>query len=369
MPVSSGRRRPSFPPPCQRRPPRQCCSRCPERPFPSSSGPPSARPASFSSSAAGCWNPARPSTRPPRLCGRETPLSGTGRPPRQRPRRSPWPSCHASTRCRPRPASPRSSWRSPGRTCPSYEACPPSRPGPEAVSVCGASTCTPPRRRPRGRSRASSSPREFTYLLLLLSLHALAVPELAPGVLDLSRRGVSQNSSLSEQTAGQSRRLPREGRGLTFPESTKYFAGTISASLSRNRLQTSAPESVMAPPVNSSITPLLSLSLSLSRSIAAAELVGDLELLFSPRACAQPSWIDRSIWYNDETRERVDRSRDGARLHGRGLRDFGRKFAIGCVLLPQARRRSPRFLGGRRTVGCRGEAPGDVRPCPALKLP
>lgn len=143
MQVSSGRRRPSFPPPCQRRPPRQCCSRCPERPFPSSSGPPSARPASFSSSAAGCWNPARPSTRPPRLCGRETPLFGTGRPPRQRPRRSPWPSCHASTRCRPRPASPRSSWRSPGRTCPSYEACPPSRPGPEAVSVCGASEPVP----------------------------------------------------------------------------------------------------------------------------------------------------------------------------------------------------------------------------------
>ena len=152
-------------------------------------------------------------------------------------------------------------------------------------------TCTPPRRRPRGRSRASSSPREFTYLLLLLSLHALAVPELAPGVLDLSRRGVSQNSSfIRTNCRGQSRRLPREGRGLTFPESTKYFAGTISASLSRNRLQTSAPESVMAPPVNSSITPpYLSLSLSLSRSIAAAELVGDLELLFSPRACAQPS--------------------------------------------------------------------------------
>ena len=351
MPVSSGRRRPSFPPPCQRRPPRQCCSRCPERPFPSSSGPPSARPASFSSSAAGCWNPARPSTRPPRLCGRETPLSGTGRPPRQRPRRSPWPSCHASTRCRPRPASPRSSWRSPGRTCPSYEACPPSRPGPEAVSVCGASEPVPRLAGGLEVGRARPPPpREFTYLLLLLSLHALAVPELAPGVLDLSRRGVSQNSSfIRTNCRGQSRRLPREGRGLTFPESTKYFAGTISASLSRNRLQTSAPESVMAPPVNSSITPP-SLSLSLSRSIAAAELVGDLELLFSPRACAQPSWIDRSIWYNDETRERVDRSRDGARLHGRGLRDFGRKFAIGCVLLPQARRRSPRFLGGRRAV-------------------
>ena len=195
MPVSSGRRRPSFPPPCQRRPPRQCCSRCPERPFPSSSGPPSARPASFSSSAAGCWNPARPSTRPPRLCGRETPLFGTGRPPRQRPRRSPWPSCHASTRCRPRPASPRSSWRSPGRTCPSYEACPPSRPGPEAVSVRRVRTCTPPRGRPRSVARPPPPPREFTYLLLLLSLHALAVPELAPGVLDLSRRGVSQNSS------------------------------------------------------------------------------------------------------------------------------------------------------------------------------
>ena len=214
-------------------------------------------------------------------------------------------------------------------------------------------TCTPPRRRPRGRSRASSSPREFTYLLLLLSLHALAVPELAPGVLDLSRRGgVSQNSSfIRTNCRGQSRRLPREGRGLTFPESTKYFAGTISASLSRNRLQTSAPESVMAPPVNSSITPpSLSLSLSLSLSIAAAELVGDLELLFSPRhACAQPLRIDRS---GTTTRpgERVDRSRDGARLHGRGLRDFGRKFAIGCVLLPQARRRSPRFLGGRRAV-------------------
>lgn len=91
---------------------------------------------------------------------------------------------------------------------------------------------------------------------------------------------------------------------------------------------------------------------------------------FTCLACMRAALEDRSIWYNDETRERVDRSRDGARLHGRGLRDFGRKFAIGCVLLPQARRRSPRFLGGRRAVGgCRGEAPGGVRPCPALKLP
>ena len=349
MPVSSGRRRPSFPPPCQRRPPRQCCSRCPERPFPSSSGPPSARPASFSSSAAGCWNPARPSTRPPRLCGRETPLFGTGRPPRQRPRRSPWPSCHASTRCRPRPASPRSSWRSPGRTCPSYEACPPSRPGPEAVSVCGASEPVPRLAGGLEVGRARPPPpREFTYLLLLLSLHALAVPELAPGVLDLSRRkGVSQNSSfIRTNCRGQSRRLPREGRGLTFPESTKYFAGTISASLSRNRLQTSAPESVMAPPVNSSITqPSLSLSLSLDQSRPpSSSAIWSCCFLLGMHALE-----DRSI-YNDETRERVDRSRDGARLHGRGLRDFGRKFAIGCVLLPQARRRSPRFLGGRRAV-------------------
>ena len=100
-----------------------------------------------------------------------------------------------------------------------------------------------------------------SYLLLQLGLDALAVPELASRGLRLpKRKGEEERSSLVEWPRRrcvafaplQGRREGMEGKGessatITFPESMKYFAGTISASLSRKRLQLTVSVAAMLP--------------------------------------------------------------------------------------------------------------------------